>query len=1037
MDKLFFKIVTGSPIMELKNQYISTSQYTILCAQAPDPRHRIELLRSRLRSSTETTSEQNMIHIVNTCITTELSPDDVEALIEEIAQIALEHSTWSEFIKWVCTLIHYYCTDDLTISLFLEFDVPSIAVRALKEFQQNTQLVLSACTLLSHFNMYDISDSITQLTNALFIHAEDKQVSKIAVYTLAEYTSYHAEIPHCFAYASRKFVDAGGVPVLESILRNYLDDDETTTHAVCIVANITSSGASDSIDPNSDLMMYVSESLTRLKHLEMHCHHVLRIFSSIPSSKYNDLDSVLPLFIDIRSEMLALEWISFLSSVASSCKDKKPKIYSTGCIPLIVEIMRTYETNSSILEGACSLISYLSFDSDQMTSEITELGGMDLTLHAMRKFPSNEDLLTTACSAISGLAFDNPAGQKILIDNEGVSLVIDAMRKGRKASLQESGCLAIGTMCWNPDLKTEIVRLGGIDLIIKSLKEHCTSYGLVKNACRAIDQIAFSCEKYRDEMCDKGVIPLIVKGMQRHSTFDRVQMHGCIALSYLSWSNKDHAAKIRGCGGYKTIVDAMRNHPNNQEVQEHACRALVGIFAFPTDDLAPVLTQIIASMRRCERSAEIQEEGCRAIVTLSLLSSANKDILFDLNAPEVVITGMKNFAQVELVQQEACNALAHLAYEHLKLNCAITNLNGVQLLIDLMRTFKHSAKIQLNGCAALSALAFDNITAQEQIFEFGGIPCVIYATDTFDRLRILELGCSLLGNLAWNTTIKEPLAGIAVPHILHMMKKHAGNALLQKSICRAISQFSFNSESNRQLLVESGVIPLIIDSMREHVGSDKLVMHALKALTYLCWESDQVAQMIIDAKIEEVLQQVVVRYVETPRVSNEAIHLCKILFRKISGSPSPTASGMSPPSISPLAVPFFTPGPRTGGRKKACPSPLAAVGKGGSSFSNANERPTSKPRPFSSDEGSSKNHLKGTSGGRPPRRGEAGRFRRGYENGRSFNGPSSTFNEPVENPNPQLRRFRRNVRGGQAGVSAPDVNTANGCAVAPPAFSNL
>ncbi|CCW61713.1 unnamed protein product [Phytomonas sp. EM1] len=995
MDQLFLKIVTGSPIMELKGEYINTPLYTILCAQAPDPKHRIELLRSRLQTSTETTSAQNMIHIVNTCIATELSPDDVEVLIEEVAQVALEHPSWSDFIKWACALIHYYCTDDLTISLFLEFDAPCIAVRALKEFPQNSQLVMSACILLSHFNMYDINDSIIQLTNVLHIHVEDKQVLKPAIYTLAEFTSYHAEIPHRFSQTNREFVEAGGVRALESVLHSYLDDEEVTTRAARIAANITSSGMTDAINPESQVMLHLSESLICFQHLELHCYHVLRVFSSIPSSKYIDLDSILPLFHKANSEILVLEWIHFLSSVASNFRDRKPKIFSTGCVPRILEVMRIYNTNESLIEGACGLLSYLSFDSDKITHEITELGGIHLALDAMRRFPDNEDLLMSACSAVSGLAFDNPIGQKILIANEGVSLILNAMRQGKKAGLQESGCLVIGTMCWNPDLKAEIVRLGGIDIIIKALKEHYMSFGLVKNACRAVDQIAFNSEKYRDEMCDKGVIPLVVRGMQRHPTFDRVQMHGCIALSYLSWSDKGHAAQIRECGGYKAIMDAMRIHPNNQEVQEHACHALVGIYALPSDDLSPALVQVVAAMRRFEKSPEIQEEGCRAIVTLSLLSTANKDLLYDLKAPEVVITAMKNFLHVELIQQEACNALAHLAYEHSKLNWAITDLNGVQFLIDTMNEFKNSSKVQLNACAGLSALAFDNLTAQEQIFELGGIECVIYATKTFEQLRMLELGCSLLGNLAWNTNIKERVAVNAVPHIIDMMKKHSSNALLQKSTCRAISQFSFNSESNRQLLVDSGVIPLIINSMREHLASDKVMIHALKALTYLCWENDQVAKAIIDENIEETLQQVVMRYVEMPRVSNEAIHLCKILFRKTSSSPSPTVSGISPPMISPLAAPFFTPGPRCGVRNFGCPSPLEEVRREGRPpLSNTNELPRSnlrepKYRPFQTEEEYSKNGRRGGhGGGLPGGRGAAGRFRRGKGNRGGVLGPA-------------------------------------------------
>ncbi|KAG5498588.1 hypothetical protein JKF63_02874 [Porcisia hertigi] len=998
MDDIFDQMVRGSPMQQLKLKGLDTPEYTIMCAQAPDAARRVAILQHRLQASTESSAAQNVILLLRTCVSSQLSPDEVEGMVEHVVDTARQHTNWPEFARWVCALIHHYCTDDFTVSLFSEFGVPRVAVDALRNNPHDSRGVLAAATLLSHFNLYDIGDGITQLTKALQNHCSDAAIVRVVTRALAEFTSYYKELPNRFLPASQEFVEGKGIGALEGVLRVHIDDEEITTYVARIAANVTSSGAANILDADSPIMMYLADALARYQQSEMLCRHVLRVFSNLPRSHYIDWDCVSSLFNNTKSELVVHECIHFLCGVAINVKEMKMKIYTTGCVSRVLEMMRMYQRNAAIQEEVCSLLSYLSFDSETITASITDSGGLLLVLGAMRKFPDNEDLLMSACAALSGLTFNNQAGQQIVVDNGGVALILDSMRRGKKARLQENGCLAIGTMCWNSNLKADVVRLGGVQVIMKALDEHYTSSGLVKNACRALAQLAFNCERYRDEMSAKGVIPFIIRGMAQHPNYDRAQMHGCVALSYLSWTNESNAAQITANHGYGVVVDAMRNHPNNREVQEHACRALANISSVSLEDSSAALEQIVAAMRRHESVSEVQEEACRAIVTLSLVSPLNKDRIYKLCGADVVIAAMKRFPQIQLVQQEACNALAHLAYEHSDLNRAVTRLGGVSLLLTAMRTHKSSPKVQLNGCGGLSALAFDNTIAQQQIFELGGVQCVIHVMENFERHRMLELGCSVLGTLAWNTEIKERVAVDALPEILKAMRTHSSNALLQKSTCRAISQFAFNSESNRQLLADSGAIPLIVNAMRTHFETEKLVVHALKALTYLCWENTQVAETIIGERVEEVLQRIVEQYDQTHRVYNEAVHLSKILFRKTTGSPSPSMPIVSPPLASPMPI-QQTPGPQL--ENPAPPSPPLREDLGGHFYSAPLDGPQeapyhdhSRPRntPAHDDRG---NPRSGRGGGRsrggarrrggPPTRGGGG-GERGEERGNDRGG---------------------------------------------------
>ncbi|KEG13036.1 hypothetical protein DQ04_01251090 [Trypanosoma grayi] len=906
MGDLFIQVISGNPRQKHSQNCTTSPEFTILCAQAPNAEDRIALLLKRLPTSTEASSAQTMSYLLQTCVSACLPPDEADGVVETLAEFAKEHPTWVEAIQWICALVHYYCTDEITVSLFSEFDVPSIAVRALRENPQKYKLVLAACALVSHFNLYPIGDGITQLARVLQIHTTDPLVCKMACRALAEFTSYVAEVPDRFATANKEFLEANGVEVLECVLREQIGDEETTRYVARIAANVTSSGVPSYLEPDSKVISYLAEALGRYSDSDLLCSHALHVFSNFPTSPYIDWNVITTVVKTTESEATTLEAVHFLCSVAINVKAQKQQIHATGCVQRVLDILRKYPHNAAIQENACSLLSYLSFDSETITSKITEANGILLVLEAMKNFPNNEDLLVSACAALSGLTFNNLQGQQVIIDEKGVAQILDAMRRGKSARLQENGCLAIGTMCWNSDLKTDVVRLGGVEMIMNALREHYTSPGLVKNACRALAQVAFNCDAYREEMSASGVIPLIIKGMAQHPNYDRVQMHGCVALSYLSWNNEANSAQITSNNGYSVIVDAMRNHVHNYEVQEHASRALANIGTVPSEELTPALEQIVAAMRRHDQVSEVQEEACRAIVTLSLVSPTYKDKLYELNCVECVVAAMRNFRSNQVVQQEACNALAHLAYEHAKLNKAVTELKGVEALLLAMKTYVNAPKVQLNACGGLSALAFDNTVAQQQIYDLGGVACVIRAMENFERLRMLELGCSVLGTLAWNAEIKEKVAVVAIPEILKAMRVHHNSPLLQKSTCRAISQFAFNSENNRQLLSESGAIPLIVNAMRTHITTDKLLVHGIKALTYLCWENAQAAEAIINEGIEDVLQVIANTYSPAQRVYGEAVHLSKILFRKISGSPQ--ARMFSPPVSSPVPM-SQTPGP--------------------------------------------------------------------------------------------------------------------------------
>jgi hypothetical protein len=906
MERLFNSVVGSPPGATI--QSASTPALMMLRSQHQDDAALVKAIIDRFHVDDESSSVQTLTFLVNLAVEQRIPSKNVDDVLQAVIEYGLHHTQWPETLRWICAFVHYHCSDVLTIAQLTDYNAIDVGAAALASFVQKEEVVWAAVVMLEHFTCCTFKPhALSALRSAIEHHPNNAKITRAAVATVTNATTLWGSgsdpVPLIDAFVGP---EGTGLAALMTLMETGSLSDTPANIQLCLraLANLAAfkresarTAVIDSVlglmaaNPTEDDLIsygliYIANGST---HMDMQTPRVL--------------DAVLGLIgpalarAEKGSTRILTDTIHTLGGLATHWKDSKSRMATAGVVNHILEIMRKYTKDSTLQQQCCNLLSYLSFDSEHITNTVTKSGGVALVLQAMRASRDNEPLLTAACAAVSGLTFNNPAGQSVIKDENAVPLLLDILKTAKRPRLVEMACLALGTLCWNVELKSAIAEAQGIDLVVSALNKYATSSGVVKNACRALAQIAFNSERYRDEMTQRGAIRLIVQGMSLHPQHDRAQLHACAALSYLSWTSTTNAAEILQHDGYRAIIRAMAHNLPNHEVQEHACRALANISGVPQADADAALQAIVDAMNRHERIPEVQEEACRAIVTLALAAPENKSKLHERNVGLAVVGAMRRFPNVQLVQQEAANAIAHLAYEHHDLNKTITELEAVNLIINAMRTYPSNSKLQLNSCGGLSALAFNNPIAQRQVFDLGGVPFILRAMKDFDRVRILELGCSLLGTLAWNSQIKEKVAEACVPTIIHTMREHPDNACLQKATIRAAGQFAFDSERNRVLLYEANAVELIIKALNEHVQNSKLVSHALVALTYLCWENGDIANAIMNSDCLDVVDRVMQVHSGCDSVARRAQHLRRILLRRN----TPTGAECDPfPSASPV-----------------------------------------------------------------------------------------------------------------------------------------
>eukprot|EP00758_Cryptobia_borreli_P011010 Tbor_TRINITY_DN5621_c2_g3::TRINITY_DN5621_c2_g3_i1::g.8327::m.8327 len=900
MEETFVSIITN-PAGSV-HAAITTPQMIMLMTQASTPEARCKLVLNRLQTADETSATDLLMQTMGLSLSSMIPPDTMETFAESLIEFAKDKTEWVEAMRWVAAIIHYHATDEITVSMFAEFGAVEFALKLIETYHSDPLTVAAGAALIGHFHCFFLGNAVPLLTKSLENLCANKLVCRVIAKVLAEFTSYNGSSSvKWMQNTCNEFLNSNGPTRLEQMFEMHSNDEDIILFSCRIVANL-SSLAPDGYIETTSIMARVTDAL-RQSHATNPAlaGHALYALSNYPDDA--DIELLGDILETCKNEHTLHEAVRCASSIATHVKAVKPKMTQFNIVGRVMDIMMKYNRNVSIMEEGCNLISYMTFDSTATTNSITASGGINLILTAMKQFSTNLTFLTAACAALSGITFNNAEGQEQVLQGNGMTLILEAMSKNHTVRLHEMGALALGTMCWNMSLKDHVVENNGIKILLDSLREFRDSGSLVKNACRAIAQISFNSDKYRELISNTpDAAKTIIDAMRQHPTHDRAQMHSCVALSYLNWQSKCQEEHVRP--GHRVIIDAMKNHLQSSDVLEHACRALANIgSALPPAEAKESLIQIVDASRRHEKVADVQEEACRAMVTLSLQCPANKDVLSSLEAPLRVSQALRNFPKSYSVQQEACNALAHLAYEHQDLNRTVTELGGVSLLLTAMRNHSTNSRVQLTACGGLSALAFDNTVAQRQIYDQGGVDLVIAAMRAYPRLRIMELSCSVLGTLAWNTDIKENVAVMAIPEILDAMVTHSESPLLQKATCRAISQFAFNSEKNRKFLFEKGAVPLICKAISNQIymKTEKLITHALVALTYMCWENGTVAEAIVNEGADELLANVCKEYQHNDKIYNKAQHLMKILARK-SATGTSKNSIKSPPAASPVGA---------------------------------------------------------------------------------------------------------------------------------------
>jgi hypothetical protein len=182
----------------------------------------------------------------------------------------------------------------------------------------------------------------------------------------------------------------------------------------------------------------------------------------------------------------------------------------------------------------------------------------------------NYELQEAALKIIWKLTYNNEI-RNWIGKNRGIEFVLTALKSHLatssrdRADLHKAGCGALSKLCTlGNEARTEILRGGGVTLVVSAMREYPNDAGLQQYACEALAEISVH-GNGDEEILQAGAAPLIIAAMRRHGQYAELVEYACWALSHLTCFEGLRAAVVAG-GGVALVTAAIRGHPDAAEV---------------------------------------------------------------------------------------------------------------------------------------------------------------------------------------------------------------------------------------------------------------------------------------------------------------------------------------------------------------------------------------------------------------------------------------------------------------------------------------
>ena len=176
-----------------------------------------------------------------------------------------------------------------------------------------------------------------------------------------------------------------------------------------------------------------------------------------------------------------------LSQLAEKVPEVKAAIGNEGGIEIIMNAMKMHISNVTVQHEGCKVLSNLAIN-DTNKSKLDHENAIEMIMKAMELHFAVADFQKDSFKFLYNLSFNVEYEAKI-VDNDCIKYVIKAMRHHEKnVNLQNEGCRLLRKLALNnDDVKEEIVREGGIQVVVSAYKNTSKDSDLVEQVEKTLE----------------------------------------------------------------------------------------------------------------------------------------------------------------------------------------------------------------------------------------------------------------------------------------------------------------------------------------------------------------------------------------------------------------------------------------------------------------------------------------------------------------------------------------------------------------------
>jgi hypothetical protein len=215
-------------------------------------------------------------------------------------------------------------------------------------------------------------------------------------------------------------------------------------------------------------------------------------------------------------------------------------------------------------------------------------------LHIMKDHPSSPLIQATALETIACLTQEPTTSsskeQRLLEENRrkigcagGIDLILKALRQfPGNENIQKHGLRAIGTVSKrNKENAVKFGNKGAIELLEKEMRQFPDHIYIQRNGLFTLGILVFNIYHHKTKIRDSDGIALIMSNMKKFRNDDQIQRHGLSCLANLISNHVENRSLVSEMGGADIILSAMRRFPKDNMVQDVACWAIAFLAKSP------------------------------------------------------------------------------------------------------------------------------------------------------------------------------------------------------------------------------------------------------------------------------------------------------------------------------------------------------------------------------------------------------------------------------------------------------------------------